>query len=75
MARASRVAMKTAKAVVTAGDQLAAVEVRLSAVEMRLTRIEKVLEQLVAAVSADKPAAEGQQASPKARTARKRGGA
>jgi len=44
----------------------------LAAVETRLTRIEDILQQLVAAVSADKPSEQGQEA-PKGRTARKRG--
>jgi hypothetical protein len=56
MAKASRVAIKTAKAVVT----------------VELARIEEVLQQLVAAITADKPSA-GQDA-PEAKTARKRGG-
>jgi len=63
--KASRAQIKTAKAVVT-------VEERLVAVETRLTRIEDILRQLVAAVSADKPSEQGQEA-PKGRTARKRG--
>ena len=70
--KASRAQIKTAKAVVTVEERLAAVETRFVAVETRLTRIEDVLRQLVAAVSADKPSEQGQEA-PKGRTARKRG--
>jgi len=72
MAKASRVAIKTAKAVVTVEERLAAIETRLGAMETRLARIDEVLQQLVAAVTADKPSA-GQDA-PEAKTARKRGG-
>lgn len=71
--KASRAAIKTAKAVVTVEERLAAVETRLVVMQKQLARVEKVLRQLVAAVSADKPSAPGQEA-PEAQTVRKRGG-
>ena len=79
--KASRAAIKTAKAVKTVEERLAAVEEilqQLAATFAELTvalatdsaGIEKVLQQLVAAVATDKPSEQGQEA-PKTRTARK----
>lgn len=72
--KASRAAIKTAKAVVS-------VEERLTAVEEELRKAGQVLKRLVTAVSAlsadrqiDKPSGQGQVAPPRARTVRKRGG-
>lgn len=74
--KASRAAIRTAKAVKAAEERLTVVERRLTVMDKRLGRIETVLQQLVAAVSADKPSRlEHDQNVPKARTVQKRGGA
>lgn len=67
--KASRAAIRTAKAVQT-------VEERLTGVETQLARIEKVLQRLVEAVTADIATSTAAEAlgKPKARTSRKRGG-
>lgn len=76
--KASRAAIKTAKAVKAVEERLSPVEVRLVAIDERLARVETVLQQLVEAVSVERPstAAEalGKPGARKARTSRKRGG-
>lgn len=56
--KASRAAIKTAKAVVT-------VEERLAAIETRLADVEQGLQYLIMLASADKPSNQGQEAPPK----------
>ena len=77
--KASRAAIKTAKAVVSVEERLTLIEdvLRELVTAMAVDRagLEEVLKKLVAAISADKPSEQGQDAPPKARTVRKRGGA